>query len=112
METSWKQAAGYMTWVPVAEARIEEIRSRYESLGPVMDERVTRLWAAGEARALGRGGIAAVTKATHCCGSASKSVNARPSPSSMCGVSALRFATFDSSMWNTRSRDVVDTVPV
>ena len=29
-----------------------------------MDERVTRLWAAGEAKALGRGGIAAVTKAT------------------------------------------------
>jgi len=29
-----------------------------------MDERVMRLWAAGEAKALGRGGIAAVTKAT------------------------------------------------
>jgi hypothetical protein len=50
--------------VAVAEARIEEIRSRYDSLAPVMDERVTRLWAAGEAKALGRGGIAAVTKAT------------------------------------------------
>jgi hypothetical protein len=50
--------------VPLAEARIKEIRSRYESLKSVMDERVTRLWAAGEAKALGRGGIAAVTKAT------------------------------------------------
>jgi hypothetical protein len=50
--------------VLIAEARIEEIRSRYESLAPVMDERVTRLWAAGEAKALGRGGIAAVTGAT------------------------------------------------
>ena len=50
--------------MPIAEARITEIRSRYESLKSVMDERVTRLWAAGEAKALGRGGIAAVTKAT------------------------------------------------
>ncbi len=45
-------------------ARIEEIRSRFADLAPVMDERVTRLWAAGEARSLGRGGIAAVTTAT------------------------------------------------
>jgi hypothetical protein len=50
--------------MPIAEARIKEIRSRYESLKSVMDERVTRLWAAGEAKALGRGGIAAVTRAT------------------------------------------------
>ena len=45
-------------------ARIDEIRSRYEDMAPVMDERVTRLWAAGEAKSLGRGGIAAVTEAT------------------------------------------------
>ena len=50
--------------MPIAEPRIKEIRSRYESLKSVMDERVTRLWAASEAKALGRGGIAAVTKAT------------------------------------------------
>jgi hypothetical protein len=50
--------------VLIDEARIGEIRSRYESLAPVMDERVTRLWAAGEAKALGRGGIAAVIEAT------------------------------------------------
>lgn len=48
----------------IDEARIEEIRSRYDALAPAMDERLTRLWAAGEARALGRGGIAAVTTAT------------------------------------------------
>jgi len=50
--------------VLIDEVRIGEIRSRYESLAPVMDERVTRLWAACEAKALGRGGIAAVTEAT------------------------------------------------
>jgi Rhodopirellula transposase DDE domain len=50
--------------VAIDEARIEEIRLRYEALAPVLDERVTRLWAAGEARALGWGGIAAVTAAT------------------------------------------------
>jgi len=50
--------------VTIDEARIEEIRSRYAALAPVLDERVTRLWAAGEAQALGRGGIAAVTAAT------------------------------------------------
>jgi transposase len=50
--------------VAIERARIEEIRSRYKDLAPVMDERVLRLWAAGEAKALGRGGIAAVTKAT------------------------------------------------
>jgi hypothetical protein len=50
--------------VAIEEARIEEIRSRYAALAAVLDERVTRLWAAGEAQALGRGGIAAVTAAT------------------------------------------------
>jgi len=50
--------------VLIDEVRIGEIRSRYEDLAPVMDERVTRLWAACEAKALGRGGIAAVTEAT------------------------------------------------
>ncbi len=48
----------------IDKARIEEIRSRYEDLAPVMDERVTRLWTAGEAKALGRVGMAAETEAT------------------------------------------------
>src|SRR5260221_12359821 len=43
---------------------VERIRQKFESLRHVMDERVTRLWAAAEARALGYGGIVAVTKAT------------------------------------------------
>jgi Rhodopirellula transposase DDE domain len=50
--------------VTIDPARIDEIRSRYEDLAQVMDERVTRLWAAGEAKSLGWGGIAAVTAAT------------------------------------------------
>jgi hypothetical protein len=45
-------------------ARIEEIRTRHRALAPVLDERRMRLWAAAEAKALGRGGIAAVTEAT------------------------------------------------
>ena len=43
---------------------VERIRQKYERLALVMDERTTRLWAATEARALGRGGTAAVTRAT------------------------------------------------
>jgi hypothetical protein len=37
---------------------------KYEALAPVMDERMTRLWAAAEASSLGPGGAAAVTRAT------------------------------------------------
>jgi len=43
---------------------VDRIRWKYEVLAPVMDERMTRLWAAAEAEAFGRGGTAAVTKAT------------------------------------------------
>jgi hypothetical protein len=50
--------------VLIDQARIDEIRFRYERLAPVMDERVTRLWAASEAMSVGRGGTAAVTEAT------------------------------------------------
>ncbi len=64
METQWKHWASYTAGVLIDEARISAIRSRYESLVHVMDERVTRLWAASEAIALGRGGVAAVTHAT------------------------------------------------
>ena len=45
-------------------ARVGEIRLRHEALAPVLDERRMRLWAAAEARTLGRGGITAVTAAT------------------------------------------------
>src|SRR5215207_3562354 len=40
------------------------IRTKFEALRPVMDERVTRLWAGAEADALGDGGITIVGRAT------------------------------------------------
>ena len=40
------------------------IRAKFVALHPVMDERVTRLWAGAEADALGDGGIAIVGRAT------------------------------------------------
>ena len=43
---------------------VHEVRARYERLRRVMDERVTRLWAAAEAEAFGYGGVAAVHQAT------------------------------------------------
>ena len=43
---------------------VDEVRVKYEHLRRVMDERVTRLWAAAEAEALGYGGVAAVRAAT------------------------------------------------
>jgi DNA-binding phage protein len=43
---------------------IAAIRARFEALGPILDERERRLFAASEARAAGRGGVAAVSQAT------------------------------------------------
>jgi hypothetical protein len=40
------------------------IRRKFESLSSVMDERLCRLWAAAEARAIGRGGVSRVSGAT------------------------------------------------
>ena len=42
----------------------ERLQSKYAALGPVLDERQCRLWAAAEARALGRGGVSWVAQAT------------------------------------------------
>ena len=42
---------------------MKTIRSKYVALSKVMDERVRRLWAAGEAKALGWGGISLVSMA-------------------------------------------------
>jgi hypothetical protein len=42
----------------------EDIKCKFEALAPIMDERITRLWAAAEAEVLGRGGIATVERAT------------------------------------------------
>jgi hypothetical protein len=43
---------------------VDAVRAKYARLRGVMDERVTRLWAAAEAEAIGYGGIAAVVEAT------------------------------------------------
>ena len=43
---------------------VETLQSKYESLAPVLTERSRRLWAATEALALGRGGVALVARAT------------------------------------------------
>ena len=43
---------------------VEVIRSKFLALQPVMDERMTRLWAGAEAEAIGNGGIAIVEEAT------------------------------------------------
>src|SRR5436309_2573933 len=43
---------------------VQWIAEKYETLRPSLHERARRLWAAAEARSLGRGGIAAVMAAT------------------------------------------------
>jgi hypothetical protein len=43
---------------------VQSIKAKYTSLEPVLDERARRLWAAAEARAVGRGGITWVAEAT------------------------------------------------
>ena len=43
---------------------LKSVRSKFRALVPALDERQRRLWAAAEARALGRGGLALVVKAT------------------------------------------------
>src|ERR1035437_5887912 len=43
---------------------VEWIRGKYVPLKPSLNERARRLWAATEARSLGRGGIASVVAAT------------------------------------------------
>ena len=43
---------------------LQVIKAKYTSLEPVLDERARRLWAAAEARAIGRGGITRVAQAT------------------------------------------------
>jgi hypothetical protein len=48
----------------MASTSVEVIRAKFEALKPVMNERTRRLWAATEARAIGRGGITRVSQAT------------------------------------------------
>ncbi len=48
----------------VSAETILKVRTKYESLAPLVDERVRRCWAAAEAKALGWGGVSAVAQAT------------------------------------------------
>jgi transposase len=43
---------------------VQAIHEKFTALEPVLDERARRLWAAAEARMIGRGGISRVAKAT------------------------------------------------
>jgi transposase len=43
---------------------IEQIRSKYETLNPYLNEKTRRIWAAAESMALGRGGVSQVAEAT------------------------------------------------
>jgi hypothetical protein len=45
-------------------AIVAQIRQKYKALGPMLDERMRRQWAAAEAQSLGRGGVSAVVLAT------------------------------------------------
>ncbi|MFI5381567.1 MAG: ISAzo13 family transposase [Tepidisphaerales bacterium] len=42
----------------------QDIRRRFRLLNPALNERTRRLWAAAEARSLGRGGVSSVARAT------------------------------------------------
>jgi hypothetical protein len=43
---------------------IQTIKAKFAALAPLLDARTRRRWAAGEARAIGRGGIAPVAEVT------------------------------------------------
>jgi hypothetical protein len=43
---------------------MQALSTKFASLEPLLDERARRLWAAVEARAIGRGGITCVSEAT------------------------------------------------
>jgi hypothetical protein len=43
---------------------IRQIKTRYRTLAPLMDERLRRQWAGSEAQSYGRGGVSAVSSAT------------------------------------------------
>jgi hypothetical protein len=51
-----------MVWMD--RKQLSMIRKKYRALSPALDERQRRLWAATEAQAMGRGGVAQVVRAT------------------------------------------------
>jgi hypothetical protein len=46
------------------QSSLRQIKTRYGALGPLMDERMRRQWAATEAQTYGWGGLSAVSAAT------------------------------------------------
>ena len=44
---------------------VETLRTKYEALAPVLNERTRRLWPAAKAETVGRGGIAMVARDRH-----------------------------------------------
>src|SRR5215217_1305248 len=48
----------------MGELTLDTVRTKYELLRPLMDERMRRQWAAAEALSLKRGGVTVVAKAT------------------------------------------------
>ena len=49
---------------PTVMTLVESLPERFAALRPLLDERARRIWAAAEARAMGRGGISRVSEAT------------------------------------------------
>ena len=54
-----------LAMVGLAQAAVKQaLQGKYSVLAPLLDERTRRLWAAAEARAIGRGGVTRVAEAT------------------------------------------------
>jgi hypothetical protein len=51
-------------WFTEGMSDVGTIRTKFDALRPYLDERRRRLWAATEARVIGRGGVATVARAT------------------------------------------------
>jgi hypothetical protein len=66
---SWPTGVSHAVWAGMVSTAIDArtvqaLQAKFKSLGGMLDERRQRLWAAAEAKALGRGGVAAVERAT------------------------------------------------
>src|SRR5437764_12704738 len=57
-------AVQWVTLDSMTHPDVATISEKYKTLAPLLDERARRLWAAAEARAIGRGGISRVSEAT------------------------------------------------
>lgn len=72
---------------------ITTLQTKFEALRPLMSERLRRHWAAAEARALGRGGIATIVRAT---GLSRNTI--------VCGMAELGLSQEESTPESTRTR--------